>query len=65
MNIPQAKRKLYKQASPDEPIFEPFPEPRTFPSGWDLGGLFAQSTESEERNGIVPTPSLSDHFSGE
>jgi hypothetical protein len=65
MNIPQAKRKLYKQASPDEPIFEPFPEPRTFPSGWDMGGLFTQSADSDDGNGIVPTPTLPDRFSGE
>ena len=22
-----------------EPIFDPFPEPQTMPSGWDLSGL--------------------------
>ena len=22
--------------------FDPFPEPRTIPSGWDLGGLFPE-----------------------
>lgn len=24
---------------PDTPIFEPFPEPSGYPSGWDLSGL--------------------------
>jgi len=23
----------------DTPIFDPFPEPQTMPSGWDLSGL--------------------------
>jgi hypothetical protein len=23
----------------DSPIFDPFPEPNTMPSGWDLSGL--------------------------
>jgi len=23
----------------ENPIFEPFPEPQTMPSGWDLSGL--------------------------
>ncbi len=23
----------------DHPIFDPFPEPRAYPSGWDLSGL--------------------------
>ncbi len=24
---------------PEDPIFEPFPEPNTMPSGWDMAGL--------------------------
>ena len=24
---------------PEAPIFDPFPEPNTMPSGWDLSGL--------------------------
>ncbi|MFZ5818883.1 MAG: hypothetical protein ACOYYJ_03190 [Chloroflexota bacterium] len=26
-------------SAPEAPIFEPFPEPNTMPSGWDLSGL--------------------------
>jgi len=29
------------------PIFEPFPEPRTMPEGWDLSGLLAGSQLSD------------------
>lgn len=25
------------------PIFDPFPEPRTYPSGWDLSGFLLAS----------------------
>jgi len=27
---------------PEAPIFEPFPEPNTMPSGWDLSGLVTE-----------------------
>ncbi len=26
----------------EAPIFEPFPEPNTMPSGWDLSGLISK-----------------------
>lgn len=28
----------------DSPIFDPFPEPNTMPSGWDLSGLIPDLT---------------------
>jgi len=28
---------------PEAPLFDPFPEPRTMPSGWDLSGLLPDS----------------------
>lgn len=27
----------------DTPIFDPFPEPRAYPSGWDLSGFLPAS----------------------
>ena len=27
----------------DHPIFDPFPEPRAYPSGWDLSGFESPS----------------------
>ncbi len=35
MKEPKEKTKTIERA----PIFEPFPEPNTMPSGWDLSGL--------------------------
>ena len=32
-----------------EPLFEPFPEPRTMPEGWDLSGF------NSDKNGIFLT----------
>jgi hypothetical protein len=28
----------------EHPIFDPFPEPRAYPSGWDLSGFEAPSS---------------------
>jgi hypothetical protein len=28
----------------DRPIFDPFPEPRAYPSGWDLSGFESPSS---------------------
>ena len=41
MNTPT---KMEKSNASDAPIFEPFPEPRAFPSGWDLSGFEAPSS---------------------
>lgn len=32
------------QAASNASIFDPFPEPRTYPSGWDLSGLTSGSS---------------------
>ena len=37
MNTPTKPKKEPVQM----PIFEPFPEPRTMPEGWDLSGLLS------------------------
>lgn len=33
------KKPIKPKNESDQPIFEPFPEPRTMPEGWDLSGL--------------------------
>lgn len=39
MNTPAKPKKQLDQT----PIFEPFPEPRTLPEGWDLSALLPAS----------------------
>jgi len=41
MNTPS---KMENLNASDAPIFEPFPEPRAFPSGWDLSGFESPSS---------------------
>jgi hypothetical protein len=41
---------------PENPIFEPFPEPQTMPSGWDLSGL----TPNSEPAPVTPADNSAD-----
>jgi hypothetical protein len=58
MIIPPAKRRL-STASSEEPIFDPFPEPRTFPGGWDLSGMISSLKDDESESGSLPTSNSS------
>jgi len=44
------------QNVPEAPLFDPFPEPRTMPSGWDMSGLVPDSG---------PTPAPADQTTDE
>jgi len=32
-----------KPTDPEAPIMDPFPQPKTFPSGWDLSGMIVDT----------------------
>jgi hypothetical protein len=55
---PSAKRRL-SSTSIDEPNFDPFPEPRTFPEGWDLSGMISRASDAEEESRVLSTSSFS------
>lgn len=41
-----------KTGQPQEPLFEPFPEPRTMPEGWDLSAF------NSDKNQTISTVTL-------
>ena len=43
-----------------EPIFDPFPEPQTIPSGWDLSGIAPDPMSgSSQRKTTFPSTEIS------
>ncbi len=40
MNTPDGN---YEMDESQAPLFDPFPEPQTMPSGWDFSGIFPES----------------------
>jgi hypothetical protein len=39
-----------------EPIFDPFPEPQTIPSGWDLSGIAPDPMPGSSLRGATNPP---------
>jgi len=54
INTPASKR-IYKRDD-ETPDIEPFPEPRTFPGGWDLSGMVSAGRNDDDRQMILPGP---------